>query len=80
MININGKIHLSINQAAAYLGVPAPTVRSWLSRYPLPRIRVADRIMIAQDDLTSFVANKPLRGRPRKKKKQKAASNEVNHE
>lgn len=65
---INNRMYMSVKEAAAQTGATIPTVYGWLQRYELPRIRVVGNLMIAQDDLTHFIQNKPVVGRPKKRK------------
>jgi excisionase family DNA binding protein len=75
MVLINNRIHLSVEECAARVGVAGSTVYSWLNRYQLPRLRIAHTILIAEEDLTDFLAKKtdrrkrPVRKNPEKPEK-----------
>lgn len=58
MVIINNRIHLSVKEVATKLNVAPTTVYGWLNFYQLPRTMVGANILIADDDLSSFMAKK----------------------
>jgi excisionase family DNA binding protein len=75
MIVINNRIYLSLSECAEQLNVHYRTVHSWLEKHSLPSLNVVGRLMIAQDDLSSFLAKKQDR---RKKGWRKAGKKNEN--
>lgn len=47
--------HLSVVQAAAFLGVSPVTVRKLIRLRTLPHYRVRDRVILARDDLQAYL-------------------------
>ena len=46
----------SIPGAAAYVGIPAETMRWWLKQGRLPRIKVGRRVLVRKSDLDKLIA------------------------
>ena len=47
---------LSVDEAAAYLGVQPGTLRNWLSARRLPYVKVGRLTKLSQPDLDEFIA------------------------
>ncbi len=47
---------LSVDEAAAYLGVQPGTLRNWLSARRLPYVKVGRLTKLSQPDLDAFIA------------------------
>ena len=47
---------LSVDDAAAYLGVQPGTLRNWLSARRLPYVKVGRLTKLSQPDLDAFIA------------------------
>jgi excisionase family DNA binding protein len=68
---INNRLHISVAEVAERANVAIPTVYHWLHEYHLPKTMIANKIMVAEDDLSAFFAKKKDRRRKNWKKKPK---------
>ena len=52
----------SVPEAAALVRVSIPTVRMWLSKGKLPRIKVGSRTLVSKAALATLLHVQPVRG------------------
>ncbi len=48
---------LSVNEAAAHLGVAGVTLRKWLRERRLPYFRLGRRVVVSRRDIEAFLAS-----------------------
>lgn len=55
---LNNRIHLTVKEIAVRQNIVPETVYHWLKTTSLPRTKVADITLIAEDDLIQFLSKK----------------------
>ncbi len=55
---------MSIKQTAKILGIREKTLRDWVWRRKIDRVKMGDRVMFEQESIRQFIARNRVKARP----------------